>query len=145
MQEKFKIIIKEYYGHGIFFISFTGFLGSLYLSEAVELIPCDLCWYQRILMYPLAVIAFVGVIKKDSDLYKYVLPFSLAGMVMGAYHYLLQKTSIFTELGTCSPDNPCSGIDFEVLGFVTIPLLSFMGFAAINVIIAAYLYAKKRH
>ena len=32
-------------------------LGSLYFSEIADFVPCRLCWFQRILMYPIALIA----------------------------------------------------------------------------------------
>ena len=33
---------------------------SLYYSESVGFIPCEFCWYQRIAMYPLAVMLLIA-------------------------------------------------------------------------------------
>ena len=55
-------------------------LGSLYYSEIAGFVPCTLCWYQRILMYPLTLISLVGIIKQDEYLPNYVLPFSVIGI-----------------------------------------------------------------
>src|SRR4028119_818395 len=54
--------------------------GSLFFSEVLGWVPCVLCWYQRILMYPLALLLAIGIIRRDRGLYIYVLPFSIAGI-----------------------------------------------------------------
>lgn len=53
--------------------------GSLFFSEVLGWLPCVLCWYQRILMYPLAIIIAIGLLRRDDRLHLYVLPFSLLG------------------------------------------------------------------
>jgi hypothetical protein len=68
---------------------------------------------------------------------------ALIGMVIAMYNYMLQKTDWFETIGTCSADNPCSAIDMEYLGFITIPLLSFVAFWSILIICIAY-YAVTR-
>jgi disulfide bond formation protein DsbB len=67
-------------------------LGSLYFSEVAGYVPCVLCWYQRILMYPLALVLAIGLLRRDPHLPVYVLPFSLTGLGIATYHYLLEKT-----------------------------------------------------
>ncbi len=64
--------------------------GSLYFSEIAHLPPCVLCWYQRILMYPLVLIIAVGILRKDKSLPFYVLPLSILGGGIAFYQYLLQ-------------------------------------------------------
>lgn len=116
----------------MFIFSLGGTLGSLYFSEVVKLPPCDLCWYQRIMLYPIAIITLVGVIKKDAKFYLYTFPLAAIGMVIALYQYLLQKTDLFPKAVVgCDPLNPCDRIDFELAGFITIPLLSFGAFLAI--------------
>ena len=41
---------------GAWLIAAGSTLGSLFFSEVMELIPCVLCWYQRIFLFPLAII-----------------------------------------------------------------------------------------
>src|SRR5262245_21617994 len=53
--------------------------GSLFFSEVLGWRPCELCWYQRILMYPLAILLAIGIFRRDRGLHLYVLPFSIAG------------------------------------------------------------------
>ena len=54
--------------------------GSLYFSEVAGYVPCLLCWYQRILMYPLALFIAIGLLRRDWQLPYYVLPFSVFGL-----------------------------------------------------------------
>jgi disulfide bond formation protein DsbB len=56
-----------------FLLVLVSILGSLYFSEVMNFAPCILCWYQRILMYPLAIILLVGIWKKDENVTDYVL------------------------------------------------------------------------
>lgn len=77
-------------------VAITATLGSLYYSEVAKFVPCTLCWYQRILMYPLTLILLVGIIKQDEHLPFYVLPFSLLGMGVSTYHVLIENGVIST-------------------------------------------------
>src|SRR5688500_635119 len=57
-----------------FFIALFATFGSLFLSEIAHLVPCKLCWYQRICMYPLTVILGIAALKNDLNVKRYVLP-----------------------------------------------------------------------
>jgi disulfide bond formation protein DsbB len=101
--------------------------GSLFLSEVWGWLPCVLCWYQRILMYPLALILPVGILRRDTALYMYVLPFSLLGAGVSLYHYVLVKTDLFPE-PPCNINIPCTVEYLNLLGFINIPLLALIAF-----------------
>ncbi len=107
-------------------------LGSLYFSEVAHFTPCKLCWYQRILMYPLVLILAVGVSKKDKKIYNYVLPLSIVGWFIALYHNLLYYHVISETLAPCTNDVPCTTKFFAWFGFITIPLLSLIAFSVIN-------------
>lgn len=107
--------------------------GSLYFSEVIGFIPCTFCWYQRILMYPLTIVIAVGILRRDRHLPLYVLPLSVVGIGVATYHYLLQKTDLFSELSTCQVGVPCSGVWINWLGFITIPFLALIAFFIITV------------
>jgi len=107
-------------------------LGSLYLSEILKFVPCTLCWYQRILMYPLAIILLVGVLRRDKGVFLYVLPFSILGIGVSTYHYLLQKIDLFTHSAVCNSGIPCTTTWINLYGFVTIPFLALAAFLAIT-------------
>jgi len=125
-------------------VSLVATLGSLYFSEIRGFIPCELCWYQRILMYPLVVILGIGFYKKDKLLPLYVLPFSIVGMAVGLLHYLHQKTGFFREAIQCTQGVPCSGQYINWLGFITIPFLSMTAFTLITISIIILINTEKK-
>jgi disulfide bond formation protein DsbB len=117
-----------------FGIALTAVLGAFYY-EIAGFAPCTLCWYQRILMYPLALILLVGILKHDEGVFDYVLPFSALGTGVSAYHYLIQL-GLIAESAVCSVGNPCGQRDVSYLGFVTIPLMALAAFTAITILMA---------
>jgi disulfide bond formation protein DsbB len=116
------------------FVSLAALGGSLYFSEVRHLPPCVLCWYQRILMYPLAILIPIGILKKDSNLPLYVLALSVPGTLVAIYHALLQYGVIPDSLGPCQAGISCTTQQILWLGFITIPLLSALAFALISIL-----------
>jgi len=107
-------------------------MGSLYFSEVSGFTPCTLCWYQRILMYPLAGLLTLGIMRRDPHLPHLVLPFSLVGQGVAVYHFLLQKTPYFGSPSSCGIGVTCATVWLDWFGFMTIPLLAMFGFMAIT-------------
>lgn len=116
-----------------FLVALTAMLGSLYLSEVVGFIPCTLCWYQRIAMYPLVLLLGIAAVRGDAAIRRYAVPLAAIGAVVSAYHVALQRLPGLPS-GSCSLDVPCSAIYVERFGFVTIPVMAFVGFISIIVI-----------
>ncbi len=109
-------------------ISLTATLGSLFFSEVMDFEPCRLCWYQRILMYPLVLIFFIGVFDCVKNAFKYSKPFILLGIALSFYHLLIQWGVVPESLSPCVQGISCSAYYIKWLGFITIPLLSFSSF-----------------
>lgn len=107
-------------------------LGSLYLSEIAHFVPCPLCWYQRICMYPLAVALLVGGVRRDREVWAYVLPPAIIGAAFAIYHTQLQAFPAQSHL-FCVINDPCTLRYIWEFGFVSIP---FMSLAAFSFIIA---------
>ena len=107
-------------------------MGSLYFSEVSGFTPCTLCWYQRILMYPLAGLLALGIMRRDNHLPHLVLPFSLLGQGVAVYHFLLQKTQMFGAPSSCGVGVTCTTVWIDWFGFITIPLLAMLGFMVIT-------------
>ncbi|KAB7650285.1 MULTISPECIES: disulfide formation protein C [Bacillus] len=114
-------------------VSFISTLGSLYFSEIMKFIPCTLCWYQRIFMYPLVLLLGVAVIKKDYSISRYSLIFGIIGSCFSLYHYLIQKIVFFSERAVSCGRVPCTGEYINWLGFITIPFLALIGFITISI------------
>lgn len=110
-------------------------LGSLFFSEIMELIPCELCWYQRIFMFPLAVILLFGLHPFDSRVVRYALPIAVIGLLFTLYHMLLFYGFIPENLQPCRQGISCKDEGMVLFGFLPIPLLSLAAFAFIIVLL----------
>lgn len=105
--------------------------GSLYFSEIREFIPCTLCWYQRIVMYPFTVLLSIAVVKKDFQISFYSAVLSGIGILLSTYHYSLQKLTFLQESAPSCGTVPCTGEYINWLGFITIPFLALTAFTII--------------
>lgn len=112
-------------------------LGALFFSEVMELPPCVLCWYQRIFMFPLALLLPLGLFPFDPKIVRYALPLASVGGLIALYQVLLVAGVIPEEAAPCSQGVPCSVTQIEWLGFVTIPLLSLLAFSAVCALLIA--------
>ncbi len=110
--------------------------GSLYYSEIQNFVPCELCWYQRIAMYPLVVIIAVGLLRKDSKAAWYALPLAIAGLAVSVHHYRIQ---MFGGTDTCDISASCAFQWVDAFGFVSIPFMATTAFASITALSAASL------
>src|SRR5581483_1504895 len=126
-------------------IALVATLGSLSFSELLHLPPCVLCWYQRILMYPLVVILVVSILRRDRASAAYVLPLSLLGVVVAMYHNLLYYHILPESISPCQVGISCTTRQIEWLGFITIPLLSLIAFSAITISMFAYYSSLKTY
>ena len=126
-----KLNSNQIYLYLSWFVSIVATLGSLYFSEIRGFIPCELCWYQRILMYPFALILGIGTFQNDSSVKKFVLPMAIIGWCISLYHYLLQKVPGFAEIKPCVNGVPCNAQYINWLGFITIPFLALTAFTII--------------
>jgi disulfide bond formation protein DsbB len=110
-------------------------LGSLFFSEVMGFQPCVLCWYQRIAMYPLVLILPAALFPFDRNVVRYALPLSLVGVLLAGFHLLLVAGYIPESIKPCVQGVPCSEVQIEWFGFVTIPLLSGLSFLVITVLL----------
>jgi disulfide bond formation protein DsbB len=105
--------------------------GSLFFSEYSDFVPCRLCWFQRIAMYPLAALLLIAAIRRDRrGGALYALPFPIAGAAVAIYHVYIEHNPE-AESASCKASAPCSLEWIEELGYVTLPVLALTAFAAI--------------
>lgn len=109
-------------------------LGSLYYSEIADFVPCRLCWFQRICMYPLAVILLVGLLLRDHRVRWYAAPFVVIGAPISLYHWLVER-GVFSESTACSATVPCAVPWFEELGYVTLAFMAMSGFLLVGTLL----------
>lgn len=116
------------------FIAIVATLGSLFLSEVAHFVPCTLCWYQRIAMYPLAIILGIAAVRRDASIWRYALPLALVGLTISIYHYQLEWFPDQSVIG-CSRDGGCTTRWIFRLGFISIPSMAGSAFAAIAILL----------
>jgi disulfide bond formation protein DsbB len=119
-------------------------MGSLYFSEVRHFIPCTLCWYQRILMYPLVIILGIAFYESDKRIYRYTLPLSIIGMILSGYHTALQKIPSLQQFEMCKTGVPCSVDYLNWFGFITIPMMAFVGFTIITICLTVLAWSKDK-
>lgn len=114
-----------------FLVAATSMIGSLYFSEVAEFTPCRLCWYQRIAMYPLAVILLVGAIRRDAAVRWYAAPLAAIGATISAYHTLIEwRPSLDT--GACAATGPsCTYVWFREFGVLSLATMALVGFLTV--------------
>lgn len=135
----------KYIPYFTFVVALLATLISLYFSEVMKLVPCVLCWYQRICMYPLILITAVAILKKDKAIADYVLPLSITGFLIAVYHNLLYYGILPESVAPCTQGISCTTKQIEWLGFVTIPLLSMLTFALITLCMVIYKRFNRQH
>ena len=124
--------------YGLYFawlVSIVATGGSLYFSEVMGFIPCALCWYQRVFMYPLVLILGIASFRNDQRIWAYVLPPSILGLSIAFFHYFLIEQKLLGELESplCQAGVPCDTKYIEWLGFITIPFMSLVAFTLITI------------
>ncbi|QQG50284.1 MAG: disulfide bond formation protein B [Candidatus Berkelbacteria bacterium] len=126
------------YAKAAFVISLVATIGSLYFSNVALYAPCDLCWYQRIAIYPLLAIVGVGLIRHDNNLHFYALPLLMFGLIVSVYQNLLYYGIVAESTAVCGLGVSCAAKYIEWLGFITIPLLSLIGLITLTVLMFAF-------
>jgi disulfide bond formation protein DsbB len=104
--------------------------GSLYYSDVAHFPPCQLCWYQRIAMYPLVPLLGIAAFRRDTGVALYGAVIAALGAPISIYHILVER-GIVEESSSCDPNNPCSLIWVKKFGYLTIPTMALSGFLLI--------------
>lgn len=124
-------LISENTTEIVFAVSTIATLGSLYFSNVLGYEPCRLCWFQRIFMYPIAVISGSALFLDKSDLKDYAMPLALIGAPIGFYHSMIQRFEQFTSSGCSVTAVSCSTEYTFHYGYITIPVMALTAFLVI--------------
>ena len=144
-ENKFLGFIDKHYLNLGFILSLGASLFSLVYSEIIGFLPCYLCWYQRVFLFPLVFIFAVAIWYKDRKIVKYTLPLLCVGFIISVYQ------NFFYYFGNSS-SLPCdaSGVSCyqqlvsEFGGYISIPMLALTIFFALNsVVLVAHFYKKE--
>lgn len=116
-------------------IALVATLGALFIGEVMGMTPCLLCWYQRIFMFPLALILGMAAFAEDRRGAVYGLPLALGGAALAAYHSALVAGWVPQWWVPCGSGPSCSRQNLEILGGIQIPWLSLVAFGAIALLL----------
>jgi len=114
-------------------VSLSATMGSLYFSEIRGYEPCELCWIQRIFMYPLVIILSIAYIQRNARIALTTATLSIIGGAISLYHYSLQKVDFLSENAPSCGRVSCTGEYINLLGFITIPFLALIAFVLIAI------------
>ena len=117
---------------------------ALFIGEVMMMVPCQLCWYQRIFMFPLAIVLGMAAYFDDRRGAVYALALALGGLAVAAYHTLLVAGLIPKAWVPCSAGVSCADQKLEILNGVQIPWLSLAAFMALAFLLIVYLRKSSR-
>lgn len=117
-------------------IALVATAGSLFFSEVAGYVPCELCWYQRIAMYPLTVVLGVAAIRGDRQVWRTAVPIAALGSVISIWHIAIERNPLLGG-DVCDPAAPCAVRWVEEFGVLTLPTMALIGFVAIIVLTLA--------
>jgi disulfide bond formation protein DsbB len=103
--------------------------GSLFFSEIAGYVPCELCWFQRICMYPLSILTLFAAITDDRRVARYLLPFPVIGAGVSTYHLLVENGVVEQQQACLVTAGGCATKWINEFGYMTIPTLALTGFA----------------
>ncbi len=113
--------------------------GALFIGEVMGMVPCTLCWYQRIAMFPLALVLGMACLAEDRRGAVYALPLALAGAAIALYHTLLVAGIVPKAWVPCGPGVSCADQKLDILDGLQIPWLSLAAFLTIAFLLVTYL------
>lgn len=116
-------------------VALSATLGAVFIGEVMGQTPCLLCWYQRIFMFPLALILLIACIKNDAGIWRYGLPLALIGAGFALYHSLLYGGIIQEPIVQCGAGPSCSSAAMSLFGWLPLPFVSLIAFGAISTLL----------
>lgn len=139
---KAEAVLRRYYTEAAFTVALLATSGSLYMSEILEWMPCRLCWYQRILVYPITLVTATALVSEKRDVRDYVIPFTLIGIPVSLYHYSIQRIDQFQSAGCSIYEVSCSTEHAFYFGYINTPFMAFT--AMLVILLVMWLFASEK-
>lgn len=133
--------LKKYALYFAWLVSLVGLFVSLFVSEFLSYEPCPLCWYQRIALFPLALLLGIATYRQDKSFVLYGFALAAMGEFFALYQVLERRFPALQTLPLCGSSGRCDEPVFQWFGFLTFPAISAIGFAMIGGLLLA---ARKR-
>lgn len=127
----------------IFVTSLGALVFSVWYSDVVNFPPCELCWIQRIFMYPQVLLSFIAMMKKDKGIVSYLLPMTILGLVVALYQSLVHWGYGGGFLACTTAGAECAKVYVMEYGYITIPFMSLSSF--VYLLTVSILYYKSQN
>ena len=125
-----------------FVVALISTVGSLFYSTYAGFVPCSLCWFQRIFMYPEVIILGLAILKNDKRIVDYVLSLSVIGLIFSVYHNYIYIKSLSSTF--CTISEPCTVAYVLEFHYVSIPMMALTAFLTINLLLILGKYYDKK-
>jgi len=126
-----------------FLLSLLATAGSLIFSNVIGFAPCELCWFQRIFMFPIAIVSFIALLRKEKQITLYILWLAIFGGIVALYQSLVNWGFNSSLLGCTAAGGECAKVYVNAYGYITIPFMSLSAFVYIITVSLVYLYGKE--
>src|SRR3990167_8486844 len=136
-----RLFLRQYGLFIAWFIALIAMITTLITERVLQWSVCELCWYQRVTLYPLVVLLGIAAYRNDKHIIPYAMTLAAIGFVFALYQYLEQMIPGFSPINICTEALSCSTIHLQLLGFITLPFFSMAGCAAI---VCALIFANAR-
>jgi disulfide bond formation protein DsbB len=130
----------------LFWALLAAVVGSLVYSNIVGYPPCELCWIQRIFLYPQLIIVFMAMRRDDKRIIDYLVPLSFIGAAVALFHSLVQWgfSPLGSAIGCVAVGGECAKIYVDAYSYITIPFMSFTVFVYIITMKLVYRHREKK-
>lgn len=128
----------------IFVTSLGALVFSVWYSNVINFPPCELCWIQRVFLYPQVLLSFIAIFKKDKKMIEYLLPMTVLGGLVALYHSLVHWGVGVGLLACTTTGAECAKVYVLEYGYITIPFMALSSFVYLLTISLVY-YHKSRN
>jgi disulfide bond formation protein DsbB len=125
--ERLRDLLWGYELWGAFIVASIATGGSLFFSQIAHFVPCEFCWFQRVLMYPLSILTLLIAGRGDNRAARYLLPLPVVGAGTSVYHLLIEN-HVIKEPQACTASGGCTVKWINEFGYMTIPTLALTAF-----------------
>lgn len=117
---------------GTWLVALLSSAAVLFVGEVMGQAPCNLCWFQRAFMFPLAIVLGLASLRGDSGVWRYALALSVPGALVALFHSLVYFGLVAESITPCGAGVSCAGADMTVLGGLPLPLLALAAFSTMT-------------
>jgi disulfide bond formation protein DsbB len=126
-RERVRALLWGYELWAAFVVAALATGGSLFFSQVAGFVPCEMCWFQRICMYPLSILTLLAAWRGDTRVARYLLVFPVVGAGVSIYHILIENHVVATP-AQCAVGAGCTVKWIDYFGYMTIPTLALTAF-----------------